>query len=108
MLTSTTPGIRSSRAGMEASLAIGRLLAQQVVNRLALAHEARAAVGDEHGGRPRDGVVVRAHGERVGARRGDGEQVASLWLGESHAFDQHVARLAVLAADVVRARGLFL
>ena len=43
---------------------------------------ARLAVCDEHGRRPRDAVVVRAHPERVGAGRGNGEQVAAPRLRE--------------------------
>ena len=53
---------------------------------------------------PRHGVVVRAHAERVGARRCDGEEVSAARLGKARALDHHVGRLAVLTADRVRRR----
>src|SRR6476620_10527502 len=99
MLTSTTPGIRSSRPGMCASLATRLFLAKEIVEALAAPDHPRVPVGDEHCGGEGDGVVVRAHREGVGARGGHGEQVAAARLGQADALDQHVARLAVLAAD---------
>src|SRR6476646_10936133 len=108
MLTSTTPGIRSSRPGMGASLATRLFLAKEIVEALAATDRSRVPVGDHHGGREWDGVVVRAHREGVGAGRGHGEQVAAERLGQADAFDQDVAGLAVLAADVEGLHGLLL
>src|SRR5580765_74321 len=106
MLTSTTPGIRSSRPGMCASLATRLFLAKEIVEALAAADHSCVPVADQHGGRAWDGVVIRAHREGVGARRGHGEQVAAPRLGQANALDQDVARFAVLAADVEGAHGL--
>src|SRR4051812_50031404 len=80
MLTSTTPGMRSMRPGIWASLTTGLLLAEEVVEGLAAADQPGPAVGDEHRGRPRDGIVVGAHRERVGARGGNGPQGAPVRL----------------------------
>src|SRR5213078_4266467 len=84
-----------------------RLEPNEVVHGLAPADQPRLAVPDEHRRRPRHGVVVRAHCERVRAGGGNGEQVAAAWLRKPHVLDQDVAGLAVLPADAVAAGGLF-
>src|SRR5581483_6940913 len=90
-------------AGSSAMPGLSQLEGEQVVDRLALADQPRAAVADENGGGPRDDVVRRAHRKRVGAGHGHREDVASLRLRQRDPLDEDVARLAVLPGDRVGA-----
>ncbi len=89
----------SRRAGALTEQDATRSRAQQVGNGLAAADEPRVAVSHEHGCGPADAVVVRAHGERVRARRRHGEQVSAPGRRKGDVVDEHVARLAVHSGD---------
>ena len=83
------------RSGGPAGLPLDySLRPDQVVEGLAAADEADAAVLDEDLGRARAHVVVRGHGEAVGPGVAHGEQVARLRPLELAAAGQEVARLA--------------
>ena len=90
---------------MDAGRSGAALERELVLDGLAAADEAGLAVGHDHGGGTRDGVVVRAHPECVGARGRHGQELSAAGLREGDALDEDVPGLAVLATGGVGAVG---
>src|SRR5688572_3768567 len=83
---------------MKQDLREGKVLADEIVESLALYDELGGAFAGEDGGGAGEAVVVAGHRVVVGARGEDGQDVASLGALDQRSVNERVG-LAVLAGD---------